>query len=177
MSDDEDMTQTGFQVPEEDLEKAKRRAEFGELSEELRKTVRRLAYGREKTRREELKDELEEEREEDRRIQREINALKEEQQDVQRNIRDLENQLDDIRDSEAEYEGMLEAISSDLREGTRVTPDATKIEKAAEAGGKTTGEVMNDLRERNPEVPECAYRLAEGHEPGNWKDAVDQGTV
>lgn len=175
MSGNDEMTQTGFKVSEKDLEEAKENAEFGDLSEELRKTVRRMAYGRDKTRREELRDKLKKKREEDRKLQREINAKKAEQQDVQREIRDLENELDEIRDSDAEYQGMLEAIESDLQDGTRIDPESRKIEKAAEAAGKSTGEVLNDLRERNPDVPECAYRLAEPHEPGNWKDAVNKG--
>lgn len=168
----EDRTQTGFQVDEADLTKAKENCEFGELSEELRRTVRELAYGREKTRREELKDELSEKRDKEREINTEIENLRTKRNEVRRDIEDLENELDNLRDTDAEYEGMLESMESDLHDGARIWGTMSKVEKAAGIAGKTTAEVINELKERNSGVPEEAFREAEQNEPGNWKDGT-----
>lgn len=172
MSDDK-KKHTGFKVDEDDWEAAKERCEHGELSEELRRTVQRLAYGSETTKRERVKEELEELREEKREVVVEKQQLQSKEQELDRKIQRKEEELDGLQDTEAEYTGMLETIEADLHDGQRVWGTMPKVEKAANRADKTTAEVMQELQERNPDVPDKAFRKSKPSESAKWKDTTE----
>jgi len=164
---------TGFKVDKQALEDAKESCEHGELSEELRRTVQRLAYGGETTKRERVKDELEELREKKREVIVEKQQLQSKEQELERKIQRKEQELDGLQDTEAEYTGMLETIEADLHDGARVWGTMPKVEKAAHRADKTTAEVIQDLQERNPDIPDKAFRESKPSEPAKWKDITE----
>lgn len=169
----DDKKNAGFLVDGSALEQAKENCEHGELSEELRRTVTRLAYGAETTERERLREELETHRENIRGLQQEIQAKQNELSEERRKAERVEERLDAMRDMDAHYEGMLDAIESDLKDGKRVWADQPRIQKAAETAGVSTQEVLGTLRERNPDLPAEAFQ--EPSMPGDvkWRDVND----
>lgn len=168
---------TGFKVDEDALEDAKEKCDHGELSEELRRTVQRLAYGSEATKRERVKEELETLREDKREVVVEKQQLQSKEQEIQRKIERKEAELDALQDTEAEYNGMLESIEADLHSGARVWEDMSKVETAAQKADKTTTEVMSELKERNPDVPDEAFRQSRAGERGRWKDTTEYNST
>jgi len=168
----ESRSQVNFTVDAEAHERAKRRSEYGELSERLRQTINELAYGTEVTERKRLKEKLEDLRGDKRDVDKEIEDLRHQRDELEREISRVEDRLDALMDTEGEYEGFLQAIESDLHEGMRFDPGHGKIERAAELGDCDEQDVIDALRERNPEVPNIAFKTATQGVPPNWKEAM-----
>jgi len=146
-----------FRVDEETREEAHDVLNHGELSEQLRAYTRRLVYGEETSRRERLKERLETLREE----QDDLRARKRE---IEAQIEQVETEIARIRDRWAaverqseRYESALSMLEELLFAGGRVYPDHGQVRQAADLGEATPDEVIADLRERNPAIPDHAF--------------------
>lgn len=170
MSDDKD--QVNFTVDADAKESAKKRLEHGEFSAKLRQRVHELAYGTEVTERKRLQEKRQEKRQNVRDLTHEIEGLKEERNREEREIERIDSRLDALADDDGEFEGFLQAIESDLHEGYRVDPNHGKVERAAEIGDCKPSDVIEALKERNPEVPDEAFRDAKQTEPAKWNELV-----
>lgn len=172
MSDDNtsDMTPVNFKAPEDAYERAKEKTEWGEISEELRGRINELAYGAETTRREELREQLESLRDDKQEKDTEIRTLQNERDEIERKIERVEQKLDNLRDTDSEYNGAIEMLESQLHDGERLFPQHDGVERAANIAQKPKQEVINDLRERNPDVPDYAFELSSPHEPTDWRE-------
>lgn len=167
---DDNTTQVGFEVNADAYEKAKSKLPWGGVSSELRTKVHELAYGTQTTERRRLKDKLEDLRKERREIDNDIDEKKHERDEKERGISRVEERLDTLMQQDGEYDGFLEAIESNLHQGYRVDPNHGQIEDAADLGDCTRDEVIKDLKERNPELPDKAFREPNHDEPANWKE-------
>jgi len=170
MSDDKTMKQVGFEVEVDAWETAKRKSEWGEMSQELRKTVHEKAYGTEVTERKRLQDKRDSKRSEVQTIDAEINRLENKRGEIQRDIQRIDSRLDVLMEQDGEYDGFLQALESDLKDGQRFDAGHGKIERAADLGDCEPSDVIDALKERNPAVPDVAFRLPKAHEPPNWKE-------
>lgn len=168
MSGDE-MTQASFEVDKQTYEAAKDKLKFGEMSKRLRETVHTIAHGAQSAEKERVKNNLEEWRDKRNSIDAEINKLKSERRDVERKISRAEDRLNELQEQNGEYDGTLAMLEQDIHEGKRVIPESKKVKEAARLGDCNPKDVIQDLKERNPEVPAEAYRLAKQGENGNWK--------
>jgi len=157
-------------VDESALKMAKKECEHGEFSKELRRTVQRLAYGAETSRREQVKEQLADLRDERDEVREERRRKEQQERKLDKKIERKEQELSDLQDTDAEYQGMLESIEADLYQGVRIWEDTTTVKTAANKTGQTPEDVVEDLRERNPDVPDRAFRKSEPQEPSKWKD-------
>lgn len=155
MSDEK--TQVHFKVDKNTKELAKERLEHGELSTELREKLQQIAYGEEVSKRERAHKrlaELREKKDEKRAEKREIEA---ELEEIEGEIKRLEERLDNMERREDKYEATLEMLEETLYAGGRVFEDHGQVMKAAKIGGKETQDVIAELKERNPSIPDHAY--------------------
>ena len=82
----------------------------------------------------------------------------------------MEQRLDDLRDIEGEYNGALEMLESRLLQGERIYIQLDAVENAAQLGEKNKQDVLEDLKDRNPDVPGYAFELCPVHEPHDWRE-------
>lgn len=163
-----------FKVEEETYEIAKGKLDHGQMSDELRTALNRIAYGTKTTKREQLREELETLRSDKRELDKKIDKLRQERSEKERKIERVEDKLETIRDMEGEYNGALEMLESRLHEGQRIYPEMDGVERAATVGDKTKSDVIGDLKERNPDVPDFAFDVASPHEATNWQNVEDR---
>jgi chromosome segregation ATPase len=153
-------------------QKLKRDLEHGELSERLREEANRIAYGSETAERERVQRELVELREERRDLNDEISSLQHERDEVERKIERAEHRLSELEDKAGEYDGVLAMLEEDLSEGARVFHGTEKVKRAAEIGNCDPEDVIADLQERNPNVPDLAFEKPDPNEHPNWRHAT-----
>lgn len=159
MSDNERETvRVVAQVPREVKDAAKEKLPYGGISEEIRDTLERVAFGEDLTkrsrlerRRDDLQDDLREKRAERRELDAEIETLEE-------RIAGVDEKLATITTREDKYEAKLEELEAKLRhDGTRLDPDHAAVRRAAETGGVEPEGVVATLKQRNPDVPPYAF--------------------
>lgn len=153
----DDTVRTTITMPRHLRDAAKENAEHGELSERVRSLYRRIAFGEDVDQHETVKLELE--------------RVRSDKDDVRAQIRDLQAELDRLETKEArleeklskhtsrqqKYEGHLESLETLLYDGVHVDEEHPGVEKAANAAQVSPSDVIDDLRERNPQIPDYAY--------------------
>lgn len=159
-----------FLVDEQTLEQAKDGLERGELSKELRATVERLAHGEEVAEETRLTDRLKTLRENRRGLRQDRDSIETELDEVNRKIERVESRLDNLREQQGEYDGVLAMLEEDLHSGVRIIGGSAKVVKAANIGNCTKEDVVQDLQERNPDVPDKAFRPAKQGESAVWNE-------
>lgn len=170
MSDDDDnKKQVGFEVDAEAWEHAKEKAEWGEMTELLRRTVNEKAYGTEVTERKRLREKRDKTRGEIRDIENTIKDEQHKRDEKQRELERIDQRLETLEQQDGEYDGFIQALESDLHSGKRVFVNHGKVERAAELGECDPSDVVETLKERNPELPEGAFREPRAGEEPSWK--------
>jgi len=152
---------------------AQRKAERGELAQDVRDLFERKAYGEgpgETDELERLKNELENERDhidELRSDRRRIDAKIETSEQA---IARLEERISAIQAKRDSVDVALENFEAMLENGDRVSPRMNSVKDAAEKRGMSPEQFIEELQERNSEIPDHAFRLAEENEPYDWRD-------
>lgn len=159
MSDDENV-QVKHLVPEHVRDAAQDETKHGELSELVRGLYQRVAFGEEVEERESLKKELERTRDKKDDIRAEIRELQAELQSIETKETRLEEKLSEFVEDEQKYIGHLESLESQLYEGANVDSGHGGVERAANTGKCDPEDVIGDLKERNPEIPDYAFEKA-----------------
>lgn len=165
-----------FNASSETLQEAKDRLEHGELSERLRGTLNEIAHGADVAQQTRLTDRLQTLREDRRDAERKIREWQDERDELDRKIERVESRLDELREQDGEYDGVLAMLEADLADGVRVMEGTDKVKRAARIGDCTPADVIDDLKERNPNTPDVAFRQARAGEAGNWQDVTDDTT-
>jgi len=148
-------------------EDAKRNTERGELSEEVRDLYRQIAYGaaakqehseleRAKTELEAVRDRLDDLRRERRKIDAEVESQETRAARLEERISSLEEQSD-------RFETVADTLEGVLLDGGRIFPNRVDDDLDATA-------VIAELKDRNPDVPDYAFKLSAPHEPNDWRD-------
>jgi len=164
----ENEKRTTFIVDKETLEQAKSGLDRGDLSSELRNTVERLAYGADVAEETRLADTLKTLREDRRSLRQEKSNIQSKIDEKNRKIERVEQRLDQLRDREGEYDGVLAMLEEDLSDGVRIMEGTDKVKRAASIGDCEPSDVIEDLQERNPEIPDKAFRKARPNESPKW---------
>lgn len=170
----ENNKQVGFMIDEATWETALDRLEHGEMSEKLRLHVAWLAYGDQYSERQKIRADLTNARDKRRKLTEEVQRIETDIHGWEGRISELEGRLSEIDDIEGEYKGALQVIEHMLREGARAPPDHVQIKRAAEIKRCDPDQVIQDLKERNPNVPERAFQWAADGESANWKETKQQ---
>jgi len=166
-------TQVGFEAEKSTVEEVKAKLEYGELSERLRQCLDVIAHGTDVSEETRLTDRLQTLREERRDLRQERDNIEKDIEEKTRDIERVEQRLDNLREQDGEYDGVLAMLEEDLHDGMRIVGGSNKIKRAAQLGDCSVDEVIEDLKERNPDVPGDAFRKAKPHEEGNWQDELD----
>jgi len=155
MSDKEDMTQINVEVPESTKELAKEELGHGGLSRVIRQRLTEVAHGEQVGKRERIADQLEELRDEKREKVSRRNQLDDEIASLDVKIERKERAMQELEDSVGQYEGYLQSIEDQMREhDMSVFVGHGQIDTAASLGDCTETDVLDDLRERNPDLPD-----------------------
>lgn len=149
-----DREQVHVKVDSRTKKLAKDRLGHGGISELVRTELQRVAHGEEATERERIKSQLAELREKREGLTSERNRINDKLDDIERRIERAEDQLDSIRDKQGEYEGALQVIEQQMaEEGHHVFEGHGQIKDAAEMADCEPADVIEDLKERNPDLP------------------------
>jgi len=165
----DNMKQINFTVEEGAYDRFDSKTEHGEKTEILRQRVYEVAHGQDVAEKERVKDQLREKRNDRRELDREIQDMKNERDELDREIERLEERLDTLLEQDGEIDGALEVIESELHDGVRIYDGHTQVKEAARIGDMEPNDVIDRLKERNPSVPDEAFRLAKPHEDPRWK--------
>lgn len=161
--DEEDYEQINVKVPKTTKELAKKELEYGGLTRVIRDTLTQIAHGEEVSEYEKVKDQLQNLRDQKRSKIQQRNQLDSDIEDLDVKIERAEDRLNELEDKVGEYEGALRMIEQSMREEEqRVFVGHGKIKRVAELGNCSQEDVISDLRERNPELPN--YMFEEGVE-------------
>ena len=169
----ENQKRVTFLVEEQSWEEAKANTEHGEMSQLLRERVNAVAHGEQVAEETKLTDRLRTLRETRREKRQERDSIESTIDEIDRKIERVEQRLDTLREQEGEYDGVLAMLEEDLDEGVRMIETSTKVKRAAAIGGCNTEDVINDLKERNPNIPDRAFRRPQGTEGPKWKTNVE----
>jgi len=150
-------TQINFTVEAGAKDLAKEKLDHGELSTELRETIHRVAYGEEISKRERLHKQLAELRDEKDAKRAKLRELQADVEEIEGKIARIEERLDGMERREDKYEATLEMLEETLCAGGRVFEDHGQVMKAAKIGGVEPAEVIEELKDRNPSVPDHAF--------------------
>lgn len=155
---DEETAQVNVKVPKRTKERAKKQLDHGGITRLVKEQLQRVAHGEKVTEIERTKDHLEDLRDERRDLKNERQDIENKLEDLEVKIERAENRLDDLRDRQGEYEGALRMISDTMQEeGMRVDPGHGMIQSAAEAGDCTPEDVVDDLKDRNPDLSDDMF--------------------
>ncbi len=146
----------------------KEKMKHGEMSERLRHVHEQMAYGAhvtEKARVQELIRELEEQLEE---LVRQRERLDSDIRDVRSRLQNAESELERVEESQDHLDELLSDIEAGVVAGQRVDPTHPRVKTAAEIANETPKDIIRRLQERNPDVPDEAFRYAQPHEDPMW---------
>lgn len=157
MSDDDEMLRVSHRVPSHVRDAAQAQTEHGELSKMVRSLYKRIAFGDTDGGAEAVEIELERVRAEKDEIREEIRSLQQELQTLEQQETRLEEKQSKHRSRRDKYEGHLESLEEQLYDGTHLDPGHPSVVAAAEVIGASPGDVVEDLKDRNPGIPDGAF--------------------
>lgn len=162
MSDgDEETVQVIVNVPKTVRDTAKDKLAHGEMSQELRDTLTRIAFGEElgqRSRLEKRLEDLRDRRDELRRERREIDAKIE---NLDSRIDGVEKKIGQLTSEEERYEAKLESLEYQLRNPDQpwfhLVPSLNVVKNIAAEYGREPEGVIEDVMARNPDIPDYAF--------------------
>lgn len=157
MTGKDEFVRVGHRVPGHLRDAAQANTEHGELSEMVRSLYRRIAHGDSDGGAESIAIELERVRAKKDELREEVRKLQNELQSLEQQETRLEEKLTTHRSRQDKYEGHLESLEQQLRNGTRVFAEIPSVQQAGSTAGKSPEEVIEDLKERNPIIPDHAF--------------------
>lgn len=162
---DKETQQVTARVDKEAYEAAKKHLEHGGITREIRNTINAIAFGETTAEKEQLKQRLAQEREERSELRSQRAQVDRKLENKDRIIERIESRLDTLRDKEGEYEGALQMIESDIiNEHKNVFVGHDQVKNAAEMGNCTQEDVIDDLKERNPDIPDQRFERGIGRD-------------
>lgn len=170
MSDRDEEVRFNVKMPQRLRDDAKRNTERGELSEAVRDLFRRRAYGEGAT---SGSSELERAKAELRDVRNRIDDLRRERRQIDAEIESqetretrLEERVSSLEEKSDKFGTVVETLETMLKDGARIFPGRVDDDLNADA-------VIQELKERNPDVPDDAFELAGVHEPNDWRETAD----
>jgi len=173
----EDLTNNTVQVshlvPEHVREAAKANSEYGELSEKVRVLYETVAFGEEIGQRTQLERELQSVRNKKDEKRSKVRELQAEIDNLERREMRLEDQIGNLSSKEDKFEGAMEMLEQQLYDGTHIFKEHGAVQKAAGLAGSEPTQVIKRLKERNPGVPDYAFKSMMKAER-TWEGCTEQ---
>lgn len=159
MTDD---AQVNHLVPAEIKERAMENTDHGELSEAVRDVYRMYASSGGAETLAQLEVRLRKIRRERESVEERIDALQAELDELRARETDVQEEIREYEQETTKYERLMSEMSAMVRDGKSVFPTHGKVKTAASVDGCSVEEVIVDLKERNPDIPD--HRFTEGNE-------------
>lgn len=131
--------------------------EHGAVSREMRAKLWEMMVGDARNEREKVKAKLEEKQERKQEVDAKIRELRAESENLETEIRELRHKYDTMESAEDKAKTKLEDIEANLWDGQNITTKLTTVKEAAHLLEVTPDEVVERVRERNPEAPDYAF--------------------
>lgn len=161
MSSREETTIASAEVPKTTYEVAMDKLPYGGLSKEIRGLVERIAHGDDMNQRGRIEKRLRDLREQRREYQEERREIDTRIENVDDRIRTAEEELANLSETEERYEAKIEMLEQRLRdpdgEYFHLLPDLNAVRSIANETGREPEGVVQDVRDRNPDVPDYAF--------------------
>ncbi len=170
---DAEKVQVSHLVPEHVREAAKARAEYGELSEKVRTLYETVAFGEEIGERSQLQRELDSIREKKDRKRAKKREIETEIENLERREQRIEERISSLSSKEDKFEGAMEMIEQQLYDGTHIFPEHGLVTRATGLAGMDPEQVINKLKERNPGVPDYAFK-SKMHAQHDWHGCTEE---
>lgn len=158
--DDEELVQVSHLVPKQLREDAQENSGHGDLSDAVRQAYRIVAYGDDYENTARLKQRLERAKNEYKRLREEEDRVQEQKEETQKRIQRLRERIEEAESQEERYDELLADLESQIYAGSHVFPSHGDVEEAADVAGKEPEAVIDDLKERNSDIPEDAFKPA-----------------
>lgn len=178
MSDDEPTKLFGAQIDADTHEVLDARLEYGEKSRLIQDLANTIAYGGDWNERTPLDIQIEN-------VEEKLARAREKRRKADAEIETYEADLQRLRDKretkqtrEEKIEASLVPVEADLREGKRVFPEHGAIQTIAREYSMAAIDVIDFLKERNPDVPDHAFEEPEhvaGESAASSKNATGAG--
>lgn len=174
--DDEDTVRVNVEVPQSVRDTAKKKLGHGGISKEVRNRLREIAFGPELNQRSRLERQRQD-------LADELRGLREERRGIDSQIETVENRIDAVDDQlaslssrEEKFEAKVEELESRLRrDGVRIDPEHPAVVRAAATGGVEPEGVLEELKERNPDVPDFAFEDGLHDYENQWNGVPEEG--
>ena len=95
-------------------------------------------------------------------LEEQIQRRKEEIEDLRTERAAVEQRLEEEDTVNDEYQQLLEELDDLLEQGSRVFVGHAKVERAAQLADTSQEAVLDELRDRNPDIPEEQFEPANG---------------
>lgn len=155
--EDENRVQITVQVPESVRDAAKEKLEHGGMSQEVRDTLTRVAFGEDINQRSRLESRLESLRDERDELREERRELDAEIENIDSRIDGIEKELSQLSSKEERYEAKLESLEYRIRGEGRIFSGHSAVQNVAKEAQREPEGVIKDLKDRNPDVPDYAF--------------------
>lgn len=177
MNEDEETVRVVAEVPKSIKIAAKEKLPYGGISQEIEDALSRVAFGEELTQRSRLERQLED-------LQKSRKELQDERREIDAKIETYDNKIETVQREisnlstrEERYESKLEELEVRLRvEGMRLDPGNKHVKRVAKESGREEEGVVQDLMNRNPDVPDFAFEDGLHDHENSWS-AIDDETV
>lgn len=91
------------------------------------------------------------------RITHEIEDLKDERRSARREIERIQAKIEEYEQRQDTYEDLLTDLEALLHDGVCVFEDHKKVKEAAEVGNTQPEAVIDELKDRNPDIPDRQF--------------------
>ena len=173
MSSDDDIKQVIANVPEDIHQKAKDRLEHGGMTRVINEALETVAYGGTWDSRSAIDIQLNTKRQELKQARSERRAINTRIENLEDDISDLEQAREEQETEQDRLEGALWSFEQTFRSGeTRAVEENKQLQGIATEFRMDVEDVIDALRERNPDVPDAAFKppaLARG----SWNGLSD----
>lgn len=168
--DDDELVQVSHMVPETLRDRATENTEHGGISEAVREVYRILANNGTMSQ-VRLELQLRKIRKDRTRIEDEIDDLEAQLNHLADREDELEDRADTANSREAQYEDLLAEMDTMLQNGERVFETHGKVQNAADLSDQTPQEVIETLKERNPDLDDSKFTSKLSG--SSWRDSYE----
>lgn len=157
---DEDMKTMGAQVPSDTAQVVKQKLEYGEWSEYARRLAEVIAHGDADDERTPFDVAIEKKRQDLADARDERDKWQGRVDDYEREIERLKREREEYKTTQDRFEGAVWQLEQNFRAGEigHLYASHTKIKNLGEQFDRDPDTLMDLLRERNPDVPDHAFK-------------------
>ena len=156
--EDDELVQVNHLVPESIRDTAQENGEHGEVSEAVRTAYRIVAFGEEFGGANRLEMELRKVQDEKQRTEAKIREVEAELENLAQREEQIKDRIADVDSRNERFEKTLSDLEAMLDRGEAVFEGHAAVQSAARLGSRNPHEIVETLKDRNPDLPEKAFK-------------------